>query len=110
MIIAEVNTNMYLPREIGFVFAATVLLLHMCGGFILGYDLFYPQFLARGIFMSFMGGIAGYGLGVNIVGEYFKLLEKQLKVNFDDTEPILKEIPEIDLNQDNFANAANAEI
>lgn len=109
MIIAEVNTSMYLPRAIGFIFAATVLLLHMWCGFVLDHDLFYPQFLARGLFVSFIGGIAGYGLGVNIIAEYFKLLEKQLTLDFDDAEPILKEIPEIDLTQDNLVNVANAE-
>jgi hypothetical protein len=100
---------MYLPRAIGFLFAATVLLLHIWGGFILGHDLFYPQFLARGLFVSFIGGIAGYGLGNNILSEYFKYLEKQFSLNAGDMEPFNEEMRELDLNQSNFTQAANSE-
>jgi hypothetical protein len=100
---------MYLPRAIGFLFAATILLFHIWGGFLLGHDLFYPQFLARGLFVSFVGGIAGYGLGNNIMMEYFKLLNKQMTLGVEDAELFREEMPELDLNHDNFTKAANTE-
>ena len=100
---------MYLPRAIGFLFAAAILLLHMWFGFLLGHDLFYPQFLARGLFVSFIAGIAGYGLGNNMLMEYFKYLEKQFSLNVGDVEPFNVEMRELDLNQSNFTKTAGAE-